>query len=149
MLKQFSEYNNWANSLLLEALLANVNTLPESCINLFSHIVNAQMIWVCRINGTTPQIGVWQANDLRICKMILKESTETLLQLKCPEGNDSRIVKYTNTIGDYFETSVADILLHVFNHGTYHRAQIAKEMKLHHIDPVNTDYIQFVRLKSK
>ncbi|WP_448634332.1 DinB family protein [Pedobacter panaciterrae] len=38
-------------------------------------------------------------------------------------------------------------MLHVFNHGTYHRAQIAKEMTMHNIKPVNTDYIQFMRLQ--
>lgn len=148
MLKQFSEYNNWANSLLLDALLANVDALPESCISLFSHIVNAQTIWVCRINGATPAVGVWQVNNLDNCKIMLQESATVLSQLEYPEGGHSPIVKYNNSLGDYFETSAADILLHVFNHGTYHRAQIAKEMKLHDIPPVNTDYIQFVRLKS-
>ncbi|MGY0041076.1 DinB family protein [Pedobacter sp. NJ-S-72] len=63
-----------------------------------------------------------------------------------PETTDSRVIKYVISNGDHYETSVYDILLHVFNHGTYHRAQIAKEMKLHNITPVNTDYIQFVRL---
>lgn len=148
MLKQFSEYNNWANSLLLEALLANVDALPESCISLFSHIVNAQTVWVCRINGTTPSVGVWQVNDLEICKKMLGESVAALSQIAYPEMTESPVIKYTNSIGDYYENSVADILMHVFNHGTYHRAQIAKEMKLHDIPPVNTDYIQFVRLHS-
>jgi uncharacterized damage-inducible protein DinB len=148
MLKQFSEYNNWANSVLLEALLANADAVPESCISLFSHIVNAQTIWVCRINGATPGVGVWQINALPVCKVMLEESAKVLSEIDYQETAQLPVIKYTNSIGDYFETSAADILLHVFNHGTYHRAQIAKEMKLHHIDPVNTDYIQFVRLKS-
>jgi uncharacterized damage-inducible protein DinB len=58
MLKQFCKYNNWANSLLLDTLKANSHALPEPCITLFSHIVNAQMIWACRINGVVPNIGV-------------------------------------------------------------------------------------------
>ncbi|KIO78727.1 hypothetical protein TH53_02165 [Pedobacter lusitanus] len=145
MLNQFCKYNNWANSLLFEALLANSSSLPESCISLFSHIVNAQTIWACRINGITPNVSVWQLHELEYCKVLLEESADKLAKMEYLETTDSPVIKYRISTGDYFETSVPDILLHVFNHGTYHRAQIAKEMKLHNIKPVNTDYIQFVR----
>lgn len=148
MLNQFYKYNNWANSVLLEALMANSSLLPKSCISLFSHIVNAQTIWVCRINGITPVVSVWQVNELESCKVLLEQSINGLSQIEYLETTASPIIKYTTSNGDCYETSVSDILLHVFNHGTYHRGQIAKEMKLHHIKPVNTDYIQFVRLQS-
>ncbi|MNK11456.1 DinB family protein [compost metagenome] len=147
MLSKFCKYNNWANSLLLEALMANSALLPESCVSLFSHIVNAQTIWASRINGITPSVGVWKVNDLETCKVMLEESSMALSQMEYSEMTESPIIKYTTTTGDDYETSVSDILLHVFNHGTYHRAQIAKEMKSHNIKPVNTDYIQFVRLR--
>ena len=146
MLKQFCKYNNWANSLLLDALKANSNSLPESCITLFSHIVNAQKIWACRINGLVPNVAVWQVNDLETCSVLLEESANALSKVEYLETTDSPVIKYKISTGDDYETSVHDILLHVFNHGTYHRAQIAKEMKQHNIKPVNTDYIQFVRL---
>lgn len=148
MLNQFCKYNNWANSLLLDTLIAHSSSIPESCISLFSHIVNAQTIWGCRINGTTPNVSVWQVHDLEFCKVLLEESVSRLSQIEYLETTDSPIIEYTISTGDYYETSIFDILLHVFNHGTYHRGQIAKEMKLHNIKPVNTDYIQFVRLQS-
>ena len=80
--------------------------------------------------------------------MLLEESAKELSQMEYLETTDAPVIKYRISTGDYYETSVFDILLHVFNHGTYHRGQIAKEMKLHNIEPVNTDYIQFVRLQS-
>lgn len=145
MLNKLRKYNEWANSLLWKALMESAHSTPGSCITLFSHIVNAQVIWSCRIKGTTPNVSVWQVNDLETCALLLKESEKTLAQIDADiEG--ARIVKYTTSNGDYYETAVSDILIHVFNHGTYHRAQIAKEMKQHNIKPVNTDYIQFVRL---
>lgn len=147
MLNQFCKYNNWANSLLLDALIANSSSLPQSCISLFSHIVNAQTIWCCRINDTKPSVSVWQVNDLEFCRALLEGSVNDLSQIVRRERIDSLIIKYTTSAGDYYETSVSDILLHIFNHGTYHRGQIAKEMKLYNIKPVNTDYIQFVRLQ--
>jgi uncharacterized damage-inducible protein DinB len=148
MLDQFSNYNNWANSLLLETLLANSISLPESCVSLFSHIINAQMIWVARINGTQPKVSVWQLHDLDTCSILLKESIHSLSQIELPGGSDSPVITYRTSAGEPYQTSVADILMHVFNHGTYHRAQIAKEMKSNHLSPVNTDYIQFVRVKN-
>ena len=148
MLNQFFKYNNWANSLLLEALMANSSSLPESCISLFSHIVNAQTIWACRVSGTIPAVSVWQVNTLGLCKVLLEQSVNDLSKIDFPETTDSRVIKYTTSTGDDYQTSVSDILLHLFNHGTYHRGQIAKEMKLYNIKPVNTDYIQFVRLQS-
>lgn len=146
MLSQFCKYNNWANSLLLNTLIANSDSLPQSCISLFSHIVNAQTIWCCRINGTEPSVSVWQVNDLEFCSVLLEESVNDLSHIVRLEMIDSPIIKYTTSAGDYYETCVSDILLHIFNHGTYHRGQIAKEMKLYNINPINTDYIQFLRL---
>jgi uncharacterized damage-inducible protein DinB len=147
MLNQFCRYNNWANSILLDALVANSSLVPESSILLFSHIVNAQTRWISRINGTTPSFGVWQLHDLETCRILLEESANGLTQLEQMENIGDQIIKYSTTTDVHFETSIADILLHVFNHGTYHRAQIAKEMKQHNIQPVSTDYIQFVRLQ--
>ena len=149
MLEQLRKYSNWANSLLLDTLIANSGSLPESCILLFSHIVNAQTIWVCRIKGIVPEVSVWQLHDLESCKALLEKSANELSRIAYSGATESPVIKYTVSTGDYYETSVFDILLHVFNHGTYHRAQIAKEMKLHHLKPVNTDYIQFVRLQSE
>lgn len=145
MLDQLRKYNKWANSLLLDAFLESAHLIPESCMLLFSHIANAQMIWTCRIKGIPSGVTVWQVNDLETCAEMLKQSDQILAQLN-PDTEGKELIKYTTSNGDNYETSIYDILIHVFNHGTYHRAQIAKEMKLHHIKPINTDYIQFVRL---
>ncbi|CAM3999130.1 Uncharacterized damage-inducible protein DinB (forms a four-helix bundle) [Pedobacter westerhofensis] len=147
MLRQFCKYNNWANSLLLNTLVTHSDVLPESCIKLFSHIVNAQIIWLCRINGVQPQVTVWELHEIEACSLLLNVSSNELSELDYPETAESPIIKYANSTGDFYETSVADILLHIFNHGTYHRAQIAKEMKINNLKPINTDYIQFIRLQ--
>jgi len=146
MLDQFCKYNNWANSLLLDTLVAHNDVLPESCVLLFSHIVNAQSIWISRINGIIPVVTVWQLHDLETCRMLLEESINSMLLVQVTQTADSPVIRYKTSTGDFYETSVADILLHMFNHGTYHRAQIAREMRVHNLTPVNTDYIQFVRM---
>lgn len=148
MLKKLCAYNTWANSLLWDALRdveTRGATIPHYCMNLLSHIANAQVIWTSRIRGSEPSVSVWQLHDLDTCKIMLQQSAEDLKEIVEKGEMHDQVVKYKTFSGDSFETSLTDILLHVFNHGTYHRAQIAKEMKLQGIEPINTDYILFVR----
>ena len=147
MLEIFCQYNNWANALLLDAFIANADKLPASSVLMFSHILNAQSIWLSRIDATTTSMGVWQPHDLATCRTLLEETATDLTKAAQMEKLETSTIKYTTATGVRLETSAADILLHVFNHGTYHRAQIAKEMRQHDIEPVSTDYIQFVRSK--
>lgn len=57
----------------------------------------------------------------------------------------AEIIVYANTKGEAFQTAIHDIMIQVFNHGTYHRAQIACNLRQGGLEPVNTDYITFVR----
>jgi len=150
MLLKLCAYNNWANSLLLDAL-TNASTLdsphiPDYCMSLLSHIANAQSIWTSRIMDIAPVVSVWQLHDLETCKSMLLQSGDSLKEIVENGASPDRIITYKTMAGDPFETALTDILLHVFNHGTYHRAQIAKDLKNNGIQPVNTDYIQFARL---
>ena len=54
-------------------------------------------------------------------------------------------VEYTNSRGMTFTNSVFDMLMQVFTHGGYHRGQIAMEMRRAGLEPINTDYIVFLR----
>ncbi|TKC06924.1 DinB family protein [Pedobacter frigoris] len=150
MLLKLCQYNNWANSLLVNALTEAVEThatsIPDYCITLLSHIANAQQIWSSRIRGTAQTVSVWQLHDLNTCKSMLLESGNELNEVVENDHDKDRIIIYKTSTGAVFETSVEDILLHVFNHGTYHRAQIARQMKESGLEPVNTDYIQYVRM---
>lgn len=149
MLQKFCAYNNWANALLLDALTdaSKIESphIPDYCMSLMSHIANAQVIWNSRILGNIPGVTVWQFHDLETCKNMLLQSGDSLKEIVENDASLDRIIRYKISTGDSFKTSVADILLHTFNHGTYHRAQIAKDLKNNGIKPVNTDYIQFVR----
>ena len=51
----------------------------------------------------------------------------------------------TNSKGETFSNKIKDILFHIINHSTYHRAQIATDLKQNGIEPINTDYIFYKR----
>jgi len=146
-LHQLWRYNNWANTILIDTLRRQEDDVPPACLNLLSHIVNAQMIWLNRIEGVAPIVGVWDEHTLSECETYHIQSSNGLQQ-KVLDYQDGEMIdiQYTNTKNEEFSNTLLDILLHLFNHGTYHRAQIAKEMKNNGFQPINTDYITFARL---
>lgn len=138
----------WANGLLLDVLKAVTiqgTTIPDGCMKLLSHIANAQTIWANRIQGFAPPVSVWQLHDLLTCEAMLIQSGKELMDVAATDPSSDRVIKYKISTGELFETTITDILLHTFNHSTYHRAQIAKELKANGIQPPNMDYIQYVR----
>jgi uncharacterized damage-inducible protein DinB len=56
------------------------------------------------------------------------------------------ILKYRNYVGDYYENDVEQIMIHLVNHGSYHRGQIALLMRQKGYEPINTDYITYERV---
>ena len=50
-------------------------------------------------------------------------------------------VIYTTFQDDKLENKASDILFHMVNHSTYHRAQIATLFRRNNIQPPITDYI--------
>lgn len=142
------EYTDWANSAVLKALEGLGATAPETSLRLMSHIVNAQTNWLNRLNGDSGVAALWEVHEL---EKLSKLNSETLNGLKAAidryAGNYAHKVGYKNLSGVFFENSVSDILTQVLNHGTYHRAQIALDLREKGLDPVNTDYITFVRMR--
>jgi uncharacterized damage-inducible protein DinB len=146
-LEQLWRYNDWANRTLINAFKRYNGDIPATCLHLLSHLTNAQTIWVSRITGVIPVVGVWEDYSLADCETHHRLSSTALTQVIADDVEGQPVnISYTNTRNESFTNSLQDILLHIFNHGTYHRAQIATEMRKHGVEPVNTDYITFARL---
>ncbi len=145
-LLQLWAYNNWANNSLIDKMKQEAEKTPAICLRLLSHIMNAQLIWLYRLNETEPPVGVWDEHSLSECEKLHQLASLGFKEKVYYDNLKTlEIINYTNTKKEHFQNSLGDILLHVFNHGTYHRAQIASEMRKHGLEPINTDYISFVR----
>lgn len=142
---QLWHYNNWANRSLFDLFEQYGAKVPVNCLHLLSHIVNTQSVWVGRIIGEPSALTPWTDHSLEECKIIHQESAELVRQLLEKHQNGEMNITYVNTKGAGFNNTLNDILIHVFNHGTYHRAQIAQELRRAGLEPINTDYINFVR----
>lgn len=140
-------YHRWANEALIDTM-ARASTLPPAAAPLFSHLLNAHGIWLDRIEQYRPTFAVWQEHAREDWVSIMKPMYERTTQILCSDkyGNQFEAsVHYQNTQGARFQNSVQEILTHVSNHTTHHRAQVARELRQHHITPPATDYIFFKR----
>ena len=60
----------------------------------------------------------------------------------------NRVLKYKNYVDNYFENNVEQIMIHLVNHGSYHRGQVAMLLRQNGFEPINTDYITYDRMIS-
>src|SRR5690606_21461687 len=90
-------------------------------------------------------ITVWTDNDLKYLltanEQNYADSLEIILQ-----SDFSAQLQYVNTKGIAFTNTVRDILFHIINHSTHHRAQVARALRQDGIAPPPSDYIFYKRL---
>ena len=135
----------WADELAMESL-RNTVTPPET-LAVYAHVLGAEHVWICRLRQAKPQQVVWPTLNLDECAALAAEN-ERDYRSYLDNLDDLRLaseVAYTNSAGQPFRSRVDDILCHVMMHGSYHRGQIASQVRRAGGTPAATDYIGFVR----
>ena len=156
------DYHYWACGRLLDNL---ANITPEqfaqpmgssfdSIRDTLAHMLKAESIWVSRLKGEKPEIGQtlelyselsairsrWSQmeRELRACVTSLgRKDIDKVLAYKDLRGNDQL-------------DPVSQILLHVVNHGTYHRGQVTTMLRQMKVEPPpSTDLIVFHRERNR
>ena len=138
----------WADDLVLKLLATSDLASAGEAVRLFSHLVAAERVWALRIDGRdSSSQAIWPAWTLQDASAAAADSRERYRQIlaNLPRGGLQRIVDYTNSKGTHFRTPLVDILTHVAMHGSYHRGQVANAVRRAGDEPVNTDYITYVR----
>ncbi len=136
-------YNHDANNKFIEVFL---NTAEEEgrARDLFCHILNSHAIWVSRILQQPPPVEVWQTHRLSDFKDIQKRNHQQVMDVIAAKKM-TMSVHYKNSHGEVFDNYIQDIILHIANHSTYHRGQIAQLWRNEGIQPPATDYIIYKR----
>ena len=136
----------WADARVLDSLRAAHAVLKKD-LDLYSHILGSEHVWLSRIRGTTAQVAVWPTLTLdeaeRLASQNITAFNEVISGLT-EEGRETPIT-YRNSAGEQFTSMLEDILTHVSLHGAYHRGQIAASIRAGGDVPNPTDYIAFAR----
>ena len=144
---QLFDFDRYANHLILETMLA-ANT-PQNSVDLMSHLLGAQKVWLSRCVGD-PSIGgeIWPHFPVEQLGQIIDGNYKAFTNyLNTLTANDfDKVIYYKNSQGIAFENKLVDILTHVINHGTHHRAQIGQQLKLAGVEKLPAlDYIFYLR----
>lgn len=160
LFEHYAAYNLWANQRLTEVInnLPDENItkeIPSSFSSLYktiSHLWDVESIWWQRLKlaeqqhwpGETFTGSVMElSNNLVAQSKQWKEwvdmATEAALQHE---------FIYRNSKKDQFKQPVYEMLLHLFNHQTYHRGQLITMLRQIGEENIpNTDLISFLRKK--
>jgi uncharacterized damage-inducible protein DinB len=142
-------YNQWANYRILVAL-EELKSPNDTHLSLFSHILSAQIIWLNRIKAlATSPFPIWEQYKLTELRSMTEESSANWINYLDKHRFDTfeEMIFYTNSIGEKHENTIREIISHVLNHSTYHRGQIAKQLRKIGVQPPDTDYIIYAREK--
>ncbi|MBD0289476.1 MAG: DinB family protein [Flavisolibacter sp.] len=160
LLLQFSTYNIWANELLLCTITKlpeekQKQVVPSSFESLFKtllHMWDAESIWWQRMklqerivapgenfSGTMNEIATGLLNQNRQWQAWVSDAQERMLE---------HVFQYQNSKREQFKQPIYQMLLHLFNHGTYHRGQLVNMLRQLEVSPIpQTDFIVWSRRK--
>ncbi len=139
-------YSRWANRRLLSAL-ARQEIHDPGLLGILAHAFLAERIWLERIKGESSSSAPWRDLSLSECEALEEENASALQALLDDlSGSDlGSPITYKNSKGIEFSNTIGAALTHLALHSAYHRGQVAHEMRRLGKEPVNTDYITFVR----
>lgn len=141
--KQLFEHEHWANLKVLESLIG-AKEAPQRAIEIFSHTIAAQRIWLDRMNGNKTELKVWEVFDKEIMLELLEINYVDLNKL-LDNQDINQLISYQNSKGEHFTSTMNQILTHLTLHAAYHRGQVVLLLK-NHVDTLPiTDYIFYVR----
>jgi uncharacterized damage-inducible protein DinB len=146
------EHMFWADTRLLELLESDAARSAPQVMRLFGHILASERTWLLRVRGEAAAAGTAQPGRAELTLPELRELAQSnadgyaQLVAESEDVDLAADVVYASSQGVPYRNSLADILLHVAMHGSYHRGQIAMALRAAGVDPVNTDFIAFARL---
>jgi uncharacterized damage-inducible protein DinB len=140
-------YDQFANETILTLIKAT--NYPEKPVQLMAHLLSAQQIWLGRCLQKPADVALWpeDGNTANFEALINDNHAAWIVFLNsCTTADFDQEISYSNSRGMHFNDKLADILGHVINHGTHHRAQIGQQIKIDTgTDLPMTDYIFYIR----
>lgn len=140
------QYNAWSNQRVLNCLTRQ-KVDDEKILTLMGHIVAAQFLWLHRIKGlAAPDVKLWGNYTLEQLLSMAEEAGKKWIDFVENTDDFDRELTYKNYLNEPYTNNVETIMIHLVNHSSYHRAQIAMLLRQKGLEPVNTDFITYDRV---
>jgi uncharacterized damage-inducible protein DinB len=155
---KYAAYNTWANGLLLAAIeampadkqKAEVKSSFPSLYKTVLHLLDAESIWWQRIKLQEkierPSDG-FNEDMKELSRQLLQQNKQWQAWINnLNENGLQHEFIYMNTKKERFKQPVFQVLLHLFNHGTYHRGQLVTMLRQLGVEKIpETDFIVWSR----
>jgi len=160
LLLEYAAYNVWANQRMIDCISnltddqinREINSSYKSIYATLLHLWDAESIWWQRIklqeqvdvpgshfNGSVLELGANLMKQSKQWKEWVDIATEAALEHE---------FIYRNSKKEQFKQPVSEVLIHLFNHQTYHRGQLITMFRQVGVEEVpGTDFISFTRKK--
>lgn len=151
------EYNAWADRRALEATSALSKeqfTKPlgssfSSVRDTLGHIYGVEWLWLERFQGRSPS-ALPDANrfdEIESLKASWAEFEPVLLNFvrSLTQDDLDRVMEYKTMKFGVYRNPLWQSMLHLVNHGTYHRGQITTMLRQLGAQPILTDLMHFYR----
>ena len=147
----------WADEIVLGAVLkapsdkvsADLGSSFQSIFDTLNHVYLAELVWLKRFQGagSTGLADLAAPADTSALALAWPELHRTWLDWAGSRGADdwNKLCTHCNTAGAEFSLPYWQIVLHVANHGSYHRGQVATMLRQSGVTPPGTDLIRFYR----
>ncbi len=152
------EYQRWATTktlessatLNLEQLHTDLGSSFKSVFETLVHLYGADRAWLGRLEGTSPTRP--NPSDYATLEELIEAWNfvlERWIEIVSALENPKLQIEYKAYNGDPFTSTLAEIVKHVVNHGTYHRGQVAAMQRMLGGIAVSTDLIGFYRSRNE
>ena len=150
-LRRLVAYNQWANERILtaidgmtaEELARPVDAYIGSLEKNLQHILLATRIWLARWKGTVPlTLQGHIATPWPEAYAATHAEFGAFVESLTDAGAD-RVVDYKNTKGQPFQMALDQLIVHVVNHGTHHRAETGMLLERIGRSPGDMDYVYY------
>jgi uncharacterized damage-inducible protein DinB len=127
----------------VEELARPVDAYFGSVAQNLKHTLWATRIWLARWKGVPPPgaqdpiEGSW-----RDAYAATQAEFHAFVE-KLTDADASRVVHYKNTKGEPFQMELAQLIAHVVNHGTHHRAETGMLLERIGRSPGDMDYVYY------
>ncbi len=160
ILAHYAAYNLWANNRLVEVINnltdeqvdRDITSSYPSIRKTVLHLWDVENIWWQRMK--LAEVQVWQSDhfsgslmELNNNLLVLSKQWKEWIDIATEAALEHEFI-YRNSKKDQFKQPVYEMLLHLFNHQSYHRGQLVTMLRQVDVTNIpNTDLISFLRKK--